>query len=122
MRHVAFTETIEPRTLGIWTRASSLSLLRWGHLCHHRPPVARNGLKDTEMPPVLPRYSSDFKVRLPWPVGSCVIWRLTHAPAWTIAWGSSECALRGWDLSATLRDGHGGPDQPISSPMRACPS
>src|SRR5678816_3685967 len=58
MRNVVFTGTIEPRTRWIWTRESRISLLPWRHLCHHRPPVARNGLKDTEMLPGFPGYSS----------------------------------------------------------------
>src|SRR4029450_90730 len=58
MRNVVFTGTIEPRTLWIWTRESRISLRHWRHLCHHSPPVARNGLKDTEMLPGFPCYSS----------------------------------------------------------------
>jgi hypothetical protein len=58
MRAVAFAGPIEPRTLWMWTRESSLSLLRWRRLCHGGPPVARNGPKDTDMTPVFARYSS----------------------------------------------------------------
>src|SRR5262245_15568674 len=58
MRDVAFAKTIEPGTLWIWARESGIALLRWRRQCHNGPPVARNGLKDTELAPVSPRYYS----------------------------------------------------------------
>src|SRR4029450_8041589 len=65
MRDVAFAGTIEPGTLWIRAREASISLLRWRRQCHNGPPVVRNGLKDTGLTPVSPRYYSpglpDFK-------------------------------------------------------------
>ena len=58
MRDVAFAGTIEPDTLWIRAREASISLLRWRRQCHNGPPVVRNGLKDTGLTPVSPRYYS----------------------------------------------------------------
>src|SRR5678815_2917971 len=64
MRDVAFTRTIKPGTLGIRTRESSIPLLHWRRLCHGGPPVTRDGPKDTDVTPVLPRYCSPGLPRL----------------------------------------------------------
>jgi len=56
--NVPFTGTIEPGTVWIWARESSISLWRWRRQYHSGPPVAGNGPKDTEQTPVVPRYCS----------------------------------------------------------------
>src|SRR4029453_7559330 len=58
MGNVPFTGTIEPGTVWIWVRESSISLWHWRRQYHSGPPVAGNGPKDTEQTPVVPRYCS----------------------------------------------------------------
>src|SRR5262252_917429 len=58
MRDVAFTGTIELRTLWIRARESRISLLDWRRQCHSGPPLCRIGPKDIDSTPVFPRYSS----------------------------------------------------------------
>ena len=58
MRDVAFTRTIELRTLWIRTRESRISLLDWRRQCHSGPPLSRIGPKDIDLTPVFPRYYS----------------------------------------------------------------
>jgi methyl-accepting chemotaxis protein len=58
MHDVPCAGTIELGTWWIRARESGISLLRWRRQCHSGPPVARNGLHDTESTPVSPRYYS----------------------------------------------------------------
>src|SRR4030095_5961930 len=58
MRNVAFARAIEPRTLWIRARESSIPLWRWRRRYHSGPPVLRNGPKDTDLTSVVPCYYS----------------------------------------------------------------
>src|SRR5215216_5404685 len=58
MRDIAFAGTIKLPTLWIRARESGIRILHWRRLCHRGPPMVRNGPKDTEVTPVVPRYYS----------------------------------------------------------------
>jgi hypothetical protein len=64
MRDVACAGTIELGTLWIRTRESDISLLRWRRQGHNSPPMARNGRKDIDSTPVVPRYYSPYSFAL----------------------------------------------------------
>src|SRR5215204_4872771 len=58
MRDIAFAGTIKLPTLWMRARESGIRILHWRRLCHRGPLMVRNGPKDTEVTPVVPRYYS----------------------------------------------------------------
>src|SRR5215216_6495818 len=58
MRDIAFAGTIKLPTLWMRARESGIRILHWRRLCHRGPPMVRNGPRDTEVTPVVPRYYS----------------------------------------------------------------